>query len=653
MADRDDNRFRPKVGPPKSGGRAPNARFISRVIKATNRAGPKGAGRFAGSRKAARLGRGHVAAQLAARRQSPRARRVVIKTRLVNLRTASARSSQRHLRYIEGGALTPERGRGRLYDANNEEVDGDAFRERGTGDRHQFRFIVSPEDGVEIEDLKTYTRDLMSQMERDLGTRLDWVAADHWDTDEPHTHIVLRGKDDTGRDLVIARDYISDGMRARASEIATRWLGVRTELEIREGLAKEVGQERWTTHDRSLQREAKNGLVTFHEEPGNAQARLNRSMLIGRLDRLTEMGLATKLKPFSYTLSATHEATLRAMGERGDIIRTMQRAMGQAQRQYEIFDHTDPRTRVVGRIAGKGLVDEFDDRGYLIVDGTDGRAHYVALPKTIDLEGLPIRGIIEIRGGASERPADRNIARSAAGGIYRRESHLAAVSAQGVPGQDPEEFVAAHVRRLEALRRAGIVERVEDGVWRLPSDLVIRGQAYDTQRLGGARVELRSHLALERQTRALGATWLDQQLAKDSVDLSAQGFGAEARNALRQRLSFLVDEGLAERRGDRIVFRSGWLQALREREIEATAKALSTETGLAHRPIKDGQTASGVYQRSLNLASGRFALLEDATGFSLVPWRPVIEKRLGQSMSAVVRGEFISWQFGRNQDLSL
>src|SRR3546814_11538595 len=72
----------------------------------------------------------------------------------------------------------------------------------------------------------------MKQVELDLGTRLDWVAVDHWDTDNPHTHIVLRGKDDRGEDLVIARDYIGRGMRTRASELATDWLGPRTQREL-------------------------------------------------------------------------------------------------------------------------------------------------------------------------------------------------------------------------------------------------------------------------------------------------------------------------------------------------------------------------------------------------------------------------------------
>jgi len=41
----------------------------------------------------------------------------------------------------------------------------------------------------------------MAQAERDLGTKLDWIGVDHWNTDNPHVHVLVRGKADDGRDL--------------------------------------------------------------------------------------------------------------------------------------------------------------------------------------------------------------------------------------------------------------------------------------------------------------------------------------------------------------------------------------------------------------------------------------------------------------------
>src|SRR6516162_10768476 len=127
-----------------------------------------------------------------------------------------------------------------MFDAASDTADERAFAERCEDDRHHFRFIISPEDGAELGDLKTFTRELMLDVEKDLGTRLDWVAVDHWNTDNPHVHVLIRGRADDGRDLVISRDYISRGFRARAAERVTLELGPRSEHEIQSSLKKEV-----------------------------------------------------------------------------------------------------------------------------------------------------------------------------------------------------------------------------------------------------------------------------------------------------------------------------------------------------------------------------------------------------------------------------
>jgi len=246
------------------------------------------------------------------------------------------------------------------------------------------------------------------------------------------------------------------------------------------------------------------------------------------------------------------------------------------------------------------------------------------------------------------RAADRNIAALAVDGVYHTDHHLAVAQGQVTANRDPREVVAAHVRRLEALRRAGIVEREAEGVWRVPSDLTERGREYDAQRLGGGvAVDLKSHLPIERQARVIGATWLDQQLIGGGKGLGDLGFGAEVKDALRQRADFLAGQGLAEHRGQRVVLARNLLATLRGRELARAAKDLAAETGLEHRPVADGQRVAGIYRRSVILASGRYAVLDDGTGFSLVPWTPVIEQRLGQQLAARVRGAAVSWEIGR------
>ncbi len=210
-----------------------------------------------------------------------------------------------------------------------------------------------------------------------------------------------------------------------------------------------------------------------------------------------------------------------------------------------------------------------------------------------------------------EHAADRNISRLAEAGLYRVDHHLERIRAQGATlERDPEEMIAAHVRRLEALRRVGIVERLADGVWRVPDDLVQRGRHYDRERLRDTPVMLLSHLPVERQVCAIGATWLDRQLVGGVDILSDRGFATEVRNALISRKEFLVEQGLAERHGQRVILAPNLLAKLRDRDMETAASAIAAETGLTYRPLSDGNPASGVYRRSVLLASGRFAMLD-------------------------------------------
>ena len=643
---RSDDHFRIRPGKPKQRDDA----FITQVLRQASKAGAKAS--KAGNRPGARLGRGHVAARFAGRSLATNARRVTIKTRLVNLAKAGPRSTVTHLRYIEREGVGRKGDPSKAYGPTTNETDLAGFEERGREDRHQFRFIVSPEDAEQLDDLRTYTRHLMARMEADLGTRLEWVAADHWNTDNPHTHIVLRGKDDTGKDLIISRDYIGQGMRERASELATEWLGPRTELEVQQGLQREVGQERWTSLDRTLQRETGDDGRVQIERFNEPWLQRQRLLLIGRLQRLQRMGLTDEVQPGTWAIQADAEKTLRALGERGDIIRTMQRAMSGQSRELAVFEPADDGRTVIGRVAAKGLTDELRDQGYLVIDGVDGKAHYVALNARDEPANYPIGAVVEVRGSAEVRTADRNIAALTSDGMYRTDHHLAIAQGQAQAGRDPQEVVAAHVHRLEALRRAGIVERVAEGLWKVPDDLPERGRQYDAQRLGGVAVELKSHLPIERQARVIGATWLDQQLIGGGKGLGDLGFGSEAKEALQKRADFLVEQGLAERRGQRVILARNLLAALRSRELTQAAKDIAAATGLEHRPLADGQRVAGIYRRSVMLASRRYAMLNDGLGFSLVPWKPVIEQQLGKQVAATVRGGGVSWEIGRRPGLS-
>lgn len=656
MASRDDNRFTVRPGAPKGGSGAGGAgngqrsqRFVSQVLKQVSKAGAN-ASSARGAGPASTFGRGRVAAGMAGRGIGANARRVIIKSRFVVLKKVGANSVSTHLRYIERDGVTREGERGQAYGSETDSADLKAFEERGKGDRHQFRFIVSVEDAGELQDLRGYTREFMRRMSTDLEKPLDWVAVDHWDTDNPHTHIALRGRSGKGRgkgqDLVIAPDYMAHGMRMRASELATEWLGPRTELEIRQSLLREVEQERLTSLDRALLRQALLDIVDLTERPGDRQY---QTVLRSRLQVLEGMALAERIDANHWRLGERMEATLTAMGERGDILRTIHKALKGQQRECLIG--TGTAVSVIGRIAAKGLADELNDRGYLVVDGIDGRAHYLKLPAGADLTELPIGGIVEARPAGQERPMDQDINSLAQGRVYRTADHLARLQ-QGA-ARDPQSTVDAYVRRLEALRRGGVVARVADGVWKVPSDFVSRAQAYDVQKVAGLTIELRSHLPIDQQVRTLGATWLDRQLVGNGDGLARQGFGAQVREAMQGREDFLAELGLTERRGQRVIITRNLLATLRDQELASVGKVIQDQTHLVYRPLRDGDKVSGVYRRSVQLASGRFAMLDDGMGFSLVPWRPVVEQRLGHRVSAIVRGSSATWEVARQRGISI
>ncbi|MDI9738685.1 DUF3363 domain-containing protein, partial [Stutzerimonas stutzeri] len=87
------------------------------------------------------------------------------------------------------------------------------------------------------------------------------------------------------------------------------------------------------------------------------------------------------------------------------------------QRELAVFEPGKDGSVVVGRIVAKGLADELNDRGYLVVDGLDGKAHYLALPAHAELADYPIGGVVETRSSGEPRAVDRSIVALAADGL--------------------------------------------------------------------------------------------------------------------------------------------------------------------------------------------------------------------------------------------
>ena len=577
-----DSDFRIRPGRGRDAGRGSGGkgqRLAAQVRRAAARQGLTPL-RKSGRGGTQRLGRGRRAVAVARFRAN--GRRVVVKARVVRHKGMRYRAAPlaKHISYLERDGVTRDGRDASLFDAHGDAADRSAFAARCDGDRHHFRFIVSPEDAGAMDDLRRFTRDLMKDMSLDLQTGLDWVAIDHWNTDNPHIHILVRGVADDGTDLVIDRAYVSEGIRFRAEERVTLELGLRSEREMTQAIEREVDAERWTSLDRQIERATaeSGGLLDLRPAPAGDQA--SDRMLRGRAATLERLGLAERLGPAMWMVDPGAERALRDLADRGDIIKTMHRAM---QRSGMAFDtsalalHREtPGDPIVGRLVARGLDDELDGSAFAIVDGVDGRTHHIRFDD------------IEWTGDAK-------------------------------PG--------------------AIVElRSWEG----------RG--------GTARLSLavRSDLPLGEQIGANGATWLDRQLVAPGTVLAGSGFGLAARNAMDARATFLEGEGLARRQGQRLVMTSGLIDTLKQRDLDAAQTAIAARTGLAHQPSANGEHVSGIYRERVSLASGRFAMIDDGLGFQLVPWRPALDRHLGQHVAGTMAtGGSIDWSLGRGRGIGI
>lgn len=316
-----------------------------------------------------------------------------------------------------------------------------------------------------------------------------------------------------------------------------------------------------------------------------------------------------------------------------------------------------PVAPITGRVVDKYLTDEMGENLTLVVDGIDGRTHHLPGIDPARVEDARIGSIVEVGpADTAQRPSDRTIAAISENGIYRPSRHLEQAKFEGrVPGGDYEGYVDAHVRRLESLRRAGIAERIDADQWRIPDDFENRATAYDAGRNRQASIRVVSTFDLEKQIGADGATWLDRRVVTpDASDITPAGFGQQVREAMDQRREHHIAQGDATRQQNgRILYRRNLLANLREREVARVGAEMAGNKGLPFRAATDGENVSGKFTGTAQLSSGKFAIVEKSHEFTLVPWRPVIDRQLGREVMGIVQGGSVSWQLGRQRALGL
>ena len=470
-------------------------------------------------------------------------------------------------------------------------AEGNDFLERQKGDTYQFRLVVAPEDGSRMADLKPFVRDLMRDLEKDLHTRLDWVAVDHFNTGHPHTHIVIAGHDDRGQDLVMARHYISHGIRHRAQDLVTLELGPEQEFERIIKLANEVKAERFTSLDRGILRDATENILVVSARVDDTGGRSERgaegaqlSMRVGRLRRLEQMGLAEEKRTGVWTIDPQLETKLRSLGERGDIMVTMNRVMrahgiDRPAGDFAIFSGARKSEPVIGRVVEVGIADEMTDRKYLVVDGIDGRIHYAETGK-LAAHDIPEPGMIVALSGGGGKGKMRN-------------AQIEAVSYW------PVERLA----------------NVEAATW-LDQAIVAETKPVIHEKGFGANVS-KALIAREK--------WL------------------------------IVNRHASVEQPGTITPKPDMLRDLNHRGITIAAEKLSAQLGMPHYAPVEGLPIVGKHVGNIDLPMQRLAVIKGRHEFTLVPWRPELLKMRGQDIEISVRGRTITMALarGRARDLGL
>jgi type IV secretory pathway VirD2 relaxase len=244
---------------------------------------------------------------------------------------------------------------------------------QAAGDPRLFKLILSPEFGERIN-LERLAHNLMGRMERDLGTRLEWAAVVHHNTEHPHVHIALRGIRQDGTELRLERGYVQHGLRTHAEDLCTAQLGYRTELDAAEAQRREVTQQRFTSLDRLILRTA----AAADLDTEHLWVAPTSEYVAARLRFLSTMGLSDPSSDNRWRVRQDFETILRAMQHAGD-------------RQKALAAHaemlSDPRLPLVvtkardiseldGRVLGHGE-DESTGRAYLLLEGTDAKVHFI------------------------------------------------------------------------------------------------------------------------------------------------------------------------------------------------------------------------------------------------------------------------------------
>lgn len=479
----DDASFEPKLGRIGNTPRRPTSQ-LKKLAHLARHGEPRtfGRRRLAPWTIAAQ-GRGRGAAATANLWAETSRRRVYVRVTIGLAHGTNTAAFSKHLSYIQRDGTGPDGSKTKLFGRDSEDLSRQAFDERSREDSHQFRVLVSPEDAARMEDLTAFTRRLMAQVERDFAAEVDWIAACHYNTGQPHVHIVIRGGNARNGEVFIARKYITQGLRHRAEELVTLELGHRTWRDMAVSRDNEIYTERYTSIDRRLERAVTHGRLNL-DTSTTTMVQDDAIPRLKRLRYLQHLGLAEHAYGPHWRLAEGWAEKLKSKHPRSQILHELSQATSE---HHDLRTLSDPTTHsvggwITGRLAAIIGKDARDAAPSILIEGLDGRPWFLDVPGP-DVRGLPDRGAVISAYIPAMRKADMRGRQSALAGDADAES-------PAIPSLAVNSWLPIH--------------------------------------------------ALEKR-RAF--TWLDELSAEDVSALST-GFGADVRAAWQARQTFLQTERL-------------------------------------------------------------------------------------------------------------
>lgn len=613
--------FRPKMSGSARRERVPGIGSLSRLVK---------------SARGGHVTRGSRAPYVKPEPQF--SRRVTVKARIVKMNAYGKRAARMHMSYLERESVSMDGGKGEIY-GRDPEMQRDDWQTVLPDEPHQFRFIVSPEDEV---DLTSFTRELMQHMEKDLDRELDWVAVNHYNTDHPHTHILVHGLDKEGREVIIDREYMSNGFRRRAGAILTRELGTRDLDDLQQQIDRDIERVGVTGMDRKLGELEEGQVIDTKGDAFMQEGKFSRDKLLRRLRVLEKMGFATEQRQGTWQMREGWQKTLRAESVRQRRFRDMHRVIGGDPSRYREYG-TDHGT-IEGKLVRIGLDDELYGRKSWIVEDPRGEVYYVvrdgSTGKDRDLarEGDVVK--ISMVKDSWSRPSDASIAEQAEkhGGVYDRNRHLMEINGTHIRLRTgkmvpKEEYIDALEKRLERLSSMGLAEEAGKGVWRIAPDMQTVLARKDTEEPRFKQTVTRdTALRFNEQETYRGRTWLDRFTANPDKGSAHYGFGKEVQQAARRRALFLQEELGIDPLG---ASRARQLDQVEQKDL---AQTISGRERLKYQEPENLQKVKGSVDDSGTLPSGkRYAIIKDprARSFTLLPWRREFEKSTGKQIEVI------------------